>query len=121
MESIFIQQEFHPKFDEQNFAFSKNSKLIRKNTISYNKYKTPRLHNNLSNNIFRTGDRFIPFKNDKENFQNFLLHTPLPNTQVFPSSTNNNINHNNNSNNNNINGNNEQEILSPLDQKFNKI
>ena len=117
MESIFIQQEFHPKFDEQNFAFSKNSKLIRKNTISYNKYKTPRLHNNLSNNIFRTGDRFIPFKNDKENFQNFLLHTPLPNTQVFPSSTNNNINHNNNSNNNNINGNNEQEILSPLDEK----
>ena len=117
MESIFIQQEFHPKFDEQNFAFSKNSKLIRKNTISYNKYKTPRLHNNLSNNIFRTGDRFIPFKNDKENFQNFLLHTPLPNTQVFPSSTNNNINHNNNSNNNNINGNNDQEILSPLDEK----
>ena len=118
MESIFIQQEFHPKFDEQNFAFSKNSKLIRKNTISYNKYKTPRLHNNLSNNIFRTGDRFIPFKNDKENFQNFLLHTPLPNTQVFPSSTNNNmINQNNNLNNNNINGNNEQEILSPLDEK----
>ena len=118
MESLFIQQEFHPKFDEQNFPFSKNPKLIRKNTISYNKYKTPRLHNNLSNNIFRTGDRFIPFKNDKDNFQNFLLHTPLPNTQVFPSSTNNNINNqNNNSNNNNINGNNEQEILFPLDEK----
>ena len=118
MESIFIQQEFHPKFDEQNILFSKNSKLIRKNTISYNKYKTPRLHNNLSNNIFRTGDRFIPFKNDKENFQNFLLNTPIPKTQVFPSLTNNNIiNPNNNSNNNNVNRNNEQETLSPLEEK----
>ena len=118
MESIFIQQEFHPKFEEQNILFSKNSKLIRKNTVSYNKYKTPRLHNNLSNNIFRTGDRFIPFKNDKENFQNFLLNTPIPKTQVFPSMTNNNIiNPNNNSNNNNINRNNEQETLSPLEEK----
>ena len=118
MESIFIQQEFHPKFDEQNILFSKNSKLIRKNTISYNKYKTPRLHNNLSNNIFRTGDRFIPFKNDKENFQNFLLNTPIPKTQVFPSSINNNIiNPNNNSNNNIVNRNNEQETLSPLEEK----
>ena len=118
MESIFIQPEFHPKFDEQNILFSKNSKLIRKNTISYNKYKTPRLHNNLSNNIFRTGDRFIPFKNDKENFQNFLLNTPIPKTQVFPSSLNNNIiNPNNNSNNNIVNRNNEQEMLSPLEEK----
>ena len=118
MESIFIQQEFHPKFEEQNILFSKNSKLIRKNTVSYNKYKTPRLHNNLSNNIFRTGDRFIPFKNDKENFQNFLLNTPIPKTQVFPSLTNNNIiNPNNNSNNNNVNRNNEQETLSPLEEK----
>ena len=118
MESIFIQQEFHPKFEEQNILFSKNSKLIRKNTVSYNKYKTPRLHNNLTNNIFRTGDRFIPFKNDKENFQNFLLNTPIPKTQVFPSLTNNNIiNPNNNSNNNNINRNNEQETLSPLEEK----
>ena len=118
MESIFIQQEFHPKFEEQNILVSKNSKLIRKNTVSYNKYKTPRLHNNLSNNIFRTGDRFIPFKNDKENFQNFLLNTPIPKTQVFPSLTNNNIiNPNNNSNNNNVNRNNEQETLSPLEEK----
>ena len=118
MESIFIQQEFHPKFEEQNILFSKNSKLIRKNTVSYNKYKTPRLHNNLTNNIFRTGDRFIPFKNDKENFQNFLLNTPIPKTQVFPSLTNNNIiNPNNNSNNNNVNRNNEQETLSPLEEK----
>ena len=118
MESIFIQQEFHPKFNEQNILVSKNSKLIRKNTVSYNKYKTPRLHNNLSNNIFRTGDRFIPFKNDKENFQNFLLNTPIPKTQVFPSLTNNNIiNPNNNSNNNNVNRNNEQETLSPLEEK----
>ena len=118
MESIFIQQEFHPKFEEQNILFSKNSKLIRKNTVSYNKYKTPRLHNNLTNNIFRTGDRFIPFKNDKENFQNFLLNTPIPKTHVFPSMTNNNIiNPNNNSNNNNVNRNNEQETLSPLEEK----
>jgi len=117
MESIFIQQEFHPNFEDKNILISKNSKLIRKNTISYNKYKTPRLHNNLSNNIFRTGDRFIPFKNEQENFQNFLLHTPLPNTQMFPSSTNNIINQNNNSNNNNANGNNDQDTLSPLEEK----
>ena len=73
MDSIFINQEFHPKFPGQDFPNSKNPKLIHKNTVSFNKFKTPRLHSNLQNDLFRTGDRFIPLKNDKDNFQNFLI------------------------------------------------
>ena len=37
MESIFIHQEFHPKFQEQNVPHLKNTKIFHKNTISYNK------------------------------------------------------------------------------------
>ena len=121
MESIFIHQEFHPKFQEQNVPHLKNTKIFHKNTISYDKYKTPHFHNHLSNDIFRTGDRFIPFKNDKENFQNFLLNTPAPNPQNFTQSANiniQNVNSNaNTNNNNNGNGNNEQDLLSPLEEK----
>ena len=121
MESIFIQQEFHPKFPDQNFFNSKNQKLIHKNTISYNKFKTPRIANNLHNDLFRTGDRFIPLKNDKENFQNFLLNTPIPNVNNFTSNSNTNVlnvNVNSNTNNNNNrNGNTEQDLLSPLEEK----
>ena len=112
MESIFIHQEFHPKFQEQNVPHLKNTKIFHKNTISYNKYKTPHFHNHLSNDIFRTGDRFIPFKNDKENFQNFLLNTPIPNVNNFTSNSNTNnlnVNINSNNNNNNRNGNTEQD------------
>jgi WD40 repeat protein len=54
---------------------SKSNKIIHKNTISYNKFKTPCINGNLDKELLRTGDRFIPFKND-ENFQNFLLNTP---------------------------------------------
>ena len=121
MESIFIQQEFHPKFPDQNFFNSKNQKLLHKNTISYNKFKTPRITNNLHNDLFRTGDRFIPLKNDKENFQNFLLNTPIPNVNNFTSNSNTNVlnvNVNSNTiNNNNRNGNTEQDLLSPLEEK----
>ena len=120
MESIFIQQEFHPKFHDQNFFNSKNQKLLHKNTISYNKFKTPRITNNLHNDLFRTGDRFIPLKNDKENFQNFLLNTPIPNVNNFTSNSNTNVlnvNVNSNNNNNNRNGNTEQDLLSPLEEK----
>ena len=121
MESIFIQQEFHPKFPDQNFFNSKNQKLLHKNTISYNKFKTPRITNNLHNDLFRTGDRFIPLKNDKENFQNFLLNTPIPNVNNFTSNSNTNVlnvNVNSNTNNNNNrNGNTEQDLLSPLEEK----
>ena len=121
MESIFIQQEFHPKFPDQNFFNSKNQKILHKNTISYNKFKTPRITNNLHNDLFRTGDRFIPLKNDKENFQNFLLNTPIPNVNNFTSNSNTNIlnvNINSNTNNNNNrNGNTEQDLLSPLEEK----
>ena len=120
MESIFIQQEFHPKFPDQNFFNSKNQKILHKNTISYNKFKTPRITNNLHNDLFRTGDRFIPLKNDKENFQNFLLNTPIPNVNNFTSNSNTNVlnvNINSNNNNNNRNGNTEQDLLSPLEEK----
>jgi len=121
MESIFIQQEFHPKFPDQNFFNSKNQKILHKNTISYNKFKTPRITNNLHNDLFRTGDRFIPLKNDKENFQNFLLNTPIPNVNNFTSNSNTNVlnvNINSNTNNNNNrNGNTEQDLLSPLEEK----
>lgn len=121
MESIFIQQEFHPKFPDQNFLNSKNQKILHKNTISYNKFKTPRITNNLHNDLFRTGDRFIPLKNDKENFQNFLLNTPIPNVNNFTSNSNTNVlnvNINSNTNNNNNrNGNTEQDLLSPLEEK----
>ena len=121
MDSIFIHQEFQPIFPDQNFLNSKNPKIFHKNTISYNKFKTPRLHNNLSNDFFRTGDRFIPFKSDKENFQNFLLHMPITNPQIQSSNSNNNVpNANGNSNiNNNTNRNaiNEQDLLSPLEEK----
>ena len=54
---------------------SKSNKIVHKNTISYNKFKTPCINGNLDKELLRTGDRFIPFKND-ENFQNFLLKTP---------------------------------------------
>ena len=121
MESIFIQQEFHPQFPDRNFLGSKNQKLIHKNTISFNKFKTPHIHNNLQNDLFRTGDRFIPLKNDKENFQNFLLNTPIPIPNNFTSNSytnvlNANINSNTNSN-VNRNGNGEQDLLSPLEEK----
>ena len=122
MDSIFINEEFNPKFPVQDFPNPKNPKIIRKNTISFNKFKTPRLHSNLQNDLFRTGDRFIPLKNDKDNFQNFLLHTPIPISNNFSSNTNNNalnsnINANINNNNNRNNGNNEQDLLSPLEEK----
>ena len=122
MDSIFINEEFNPKFPVQDFPNPKNQKIIHKNTISFNKFKTPRLHSNLQNDLFRTGDRFIPLKNDKDNFQNFLLHTPIPISNNFSSNTNNNvlnsnINANINNNNNRNNGNNEQDLLSPLEEK----
>ena len=101
MDSIFIQPNNIP------LKSSKIPKILHKNTISYTtKLKTPHLRSNFSNELFLTGDRFIPFKNDKENFQNFLLKTPI---------TNNNIKNNTNSvNNNELN---EQNLLSPLDEK----
>ena len=122
MDSIFINEEFNPKFPVQDIPNPKNPKIIHKNTISFNKFKTPRLHSNLQNDLFRTGDRFIPLKNDKDNFQNFLLHTPIPISNNFSSNTNNNalnsnINANINNNNNRNNGNNEQDLLSPLEEK----
>ena len=56
---------------------SKYNKIFHKNTISYNRFKTYGINTNLENESLRTGDRFIPFKND-DNFQNFVLKTPNP-------------------------------------------
>ena len=55
----------------------KKNNINHKGTISYNKFKTPRLSKNVDKEQLRTGDRFIPFRNDKDNFQNFLFNTPL--------------------------------------------
>ena len=113
MDSIFIKPEYAIKFPSNNFQkSSKIPKILHKNTISYTKLKTPHLHSNLANDLFRTGDRFIPFKTDKENFQNFLLKTPLTNQQ------NKNNKNNSNANLSNTNVNNDgQNLLSPLEEK----
>jgi cell division cycle 20-like protein 1 (cofactor of APC complex) len=54
---------------------NKSYKISHKNTISYNRFKTYKSNTNLDNEPLRTGDRFIPFK-DEDNFQNFILKTP---------------------------------------------
>ena len=73
MNSVLIGLDYPYYNEEQNKKKSSKSKIIHKNTISYNKYKISRINNNSDNGSLRTGDRFIPFKNDKDNFQNFLL------------------------------------------------
>ena len=79
---------------------SKSNKISHKNTVSYNRFKTPCINNNLDKELLRTGDRFIPFKND-DNFQNFLLNTP--NTNISYGLEKTKIN--------------EPELLSPLEEK----
>ena len=71
-----------PKLNHYNQESSrqkqtKNNKISHKNTISYNRFKTYGFNTYLENELLRTGDRFIPFKND-DNFQNFVLKTPNP-------------------------------------------
>ena len=73
MNSVLIGLDYPYYNEEQNKKKSSKSKIIHKNTISYNKYKISRINTNSDNGSLRTGDRFIPFKNDKDNFQNFLL------------------------------------------------
>ena len=74
MNSVLIGLDYPYYNGEQNKKKSSKSKIIHKNTISYNKYKISRINTNSDNGSLRTGDRFIPFKNDKDNFQNFLLN-----------------------------------------------
>ena len=73
MNSVLIGLDYPNYNGEQNKKKSSISKIIHKNTISYNKYKISRINTSSDNGSLRTGDRFIPFKNDKDNFQNFLL------------------------------------------------
>ena len=56
---------------------TKNCKILHKNTVSYKAFKTYDKNTNLDHQQIRTGDRFIPFKNE-DNFQNFVLKTPNP-------------------------------------------
>ena len=73
MNSVLIGLDYPYYNGEQNKKKTSKSKIIHKNTISYNKYKISRINNSIDNGSLRTGDRFIPLKNDKDNFQNFLL------------------------------------------------
>ena len=88
--------------EENGEKRNKGCKINHKNTISYNRYKLSHNNSNLNNETIRTGDRFIPFKND-DNFQNFLLKTP--NIGIIYDKDR--IKENDN----------EQLILSPLDEK----
>ena len=56
---------------------SKSYKILHKNTVSYKEFKTYGVNTNSGHQQLRTGDRFIPFKNE-DNFQNFVLKTPNP-------------------------------------------
>ena len=80
MNSLYESLDFPYHNKEPNRQKSSNiSKITHKNTISYNKFKIFKINMNLENETLRTGDRFIPIKNDKDNFQNFLLKTPNTN------------------------------------------
>ncbi len=101
MDALSLGISNHQNNQQQNRQkSSKSNKISHKNTISYNKFKTPCINNNLDKELLRTGDRFIPFKND-ETFQNFLLNTP--NTNIGFEIEKNKVN--------------EAEILSPLEEK----
>ena len=58
-----------------------------KTVTKKNTYKTPKTIVNSKSHYCLTGDRFIPMKSDKENYQNFLLKTERANYN-----NNNNIN-----------------------------
>lgn len=73
MDTLSIRLESNQEICRQKQ--NKSSKISHKNTISYNRIKNYKTNANLDKQLFRTGDRFIPFKNDN-NFQNFILKTP---------------------------------------------
>ena len=101
MDSISIVSEYnHFKQEQIRQKQSKSNKINHKNTVSYNKLKTYLGNTLLGNEQLRTGDRFIPFKNDN-NFQNFVLKSPNPDIK------------------DNLDGEkiNEQNLLSPLEEK----
>jgi WD40 repeat protein len=101
MDSISIGLEYKPFDQEQSRTkASKSYKINHKNTISYNRLKSYLGNIHSDSEQLRTGDRFIPLKNDN-NFQNFVLKTPNPSNMG-------------NLENTKIN---EQNLLSPLDEK----
>ena len=76
MDSLSIRLEYNLyNQDQSRQRTNKSNKISHKNTISYNRYKIYKTNTNTDNEPLRTGDRFIPFKND-DNFQNFVLKTP---------------------------------------------
>ena len=101
MDSFPIEENFNGLKQEQNRQKpSKSNKILHKNTISYNRFKSYGVNKNVDNGQIRTGDRFIPFKNE-EIFQNFVLKTPNPTITFDLEKTK--IN--------------EQELLTPLEEK----
>ena len=101
MDSLPIELNFNDLSQEQNRQKpSKSNKIFHKNTISYNRFKSYGTNQILDNGKIRTGDRFIPFKNE-DNFQNFVLKTPNPTINFDLEKTK--IN--------------EPELLSPLEEK----
>ena len=75
MDSISIGLEYKNFNQEQSRQKAyKSYKINHKNTISYKKLKTYLENAHSDNEQIRTGDRFIPFKDDN-NYQNFVLKT----------------------------------------------
>ena len=76
MDSLSIRLDYNVyNHETSRHKTNKSYKISHKNTISYNRFKTYKSNTNLDNEPLRTGDRFIPFKDD-DNFQNFILKTP---------------------------------------------
>ena len=76
MDSLSIRLDYNVyNHEPSRHKTNKSYKISHKNTISYNRFKTYKSNTNLDNEPLRTGDRFIPFKDD-DNFQNFILKTP---------------------------------------------
>ena len=100
MDSYSLGLDYIYNQDPSKLKTSKANKFSHKNTISYNRIKVYKANSNLDNELLRTGDRFIPFKND-DNFQNFILKTPNPTINFDLEKTKKN----------------EQILLSPLEEK----
>ena len=77
--SLFYDEQINnQKFLQNQYKLSQTQKKIIPNfNFDKFKYKTPKTNQfeKIKNKLIITGDRFIPLKNDKENFQNFLLKT----------------------------------------------
>ena len=90
MSSLLITNPNPPKFEQtitkQPKLKSNIKQLIIDSPPCKNTFKTPKASNHYiqqnypsKKQLNHTGDRFIPIKNDKENYQNFLLKTSKAN------------------------------------------